>query len=159
MSPKVSDLKNSQFLTKEDVEPDVLATIKSYEMTDVSMESEARKDRYVLHFKEVDKPMVLNVTNGRLLEAITGSDDFDSWIGQQIVLYNDKTIMFQGKLTGGIRIRAPRNRPALRHQTEPDATEPDATEPDATEPESDLGDYPQDERDTDGEIEAEARKL
>lgn len=104
--PTVNDLKDNRFLTKEDVEPDVLATISSYDRMDVSMESEPRKDKWVLRFKELDKPLVLNVTNGQLVAAIVGSDDFDRWIGQEIVLYNDKTIMFQGKLTGGIRVRA-----------------------------------------------------
>lgn len=104
--PTIHDLKNSQFLTKEDVDPAVKATIKSYELMDVSMENESRKDKYVLHFEELDKPMVLNVTNGSLIAAITGSEDFDGWIGQTIVLYNDKSIMFQGKITGGIRVRA-----------------------------------------------------
>lgn len=104
--PTVDDLRNSQFLTKSEVVPDVLVTIKSYEMQDVSLEDDPADEKYVLHFEELDKPLVLNVTNGLLIEEITGSDNFDDWIGKQIVLYNDKTIMFQGRRTGGIRVRA-----------------------------------------------------
>jgi len=104
--PNVNDLKSSKFLTKHDVEPPVLVTIKSYEVMNVAMESQAPETKWVLHFKELDKPLVLNMTNGQLIAAITESGDFDHWIGKEIVLFNDKTVMFAGKLTGGIRVRA-----------------------------------------------------
>lgn len=104
--PNVNDLKSSKFLTKNDVEPDVLVTIKSYELTNVAMETQAPEEKYVLYFEELEKPLVLNMTNGMLLAAITGSEDFDHWLGQKIVLWNDKTVSFAGKITGGIRIRA-----------------------------------------------------
>lgn len=104
--PNVNDLKTSKFLTKHDVEPPILVTIKSYEAMNVAMESQAEEVKWCLNFNEVDKPLVLNMTNGQLIAAITGSGDFDNWLGKQIVLFNDKTVMFAGKLTGGIRVRA-----------------------------------------------------
>lgn len=104
--PNVEDLKTSKFLTKNDVEPPVLVTIKRYEAMNVAMESQEKEIKWCLHFQELSKPLVLNVTNGQLLSAITGSGDFDDWIGKQIVLFNDKTVMFAGEFTGGIRIRA-----------------------------------------------------
>lgn len=103
--PRVSDLKDSKFLTKSDVEPPMVATIKGYEQINVALESQAPEPKWCLHFKELDKPLVLNWTNGQHLEQITGSDDFDNWIGQKVVLYNDKNISFAGKITGGIRVR------------------------------------------------------
>ena len=102
----VNELKNSQFLTKEDCEPDILLTIKSCEEQDVSMENEPTKMKWVMYFKEREKPLVLNVTNGQLIAAILGSEESDDWIGKQIVLWNDKTVMFRGELKGGIRVRA-----------------------------------------------------
>ncbi len=104
--PNVNDLKNSKFLAKEDVEPDVLVTIESYEEVDVSMDDKPTQNKYVLHLREMDKPMVLNKTNGMLIESILGSGEFDDWIGKKIVLYNDKSVMFAGEFTGGIRVRA-----------------------------------------------------
>lgn len=104
--PNVNDLKSSRFLTKHDVTPDVLVTISGYEEQDVSMESQAEEMKWCLSFKELDKPLVLNMTNGQLVSHVTGSDEFDDWIGKQIVLYNDETIMFGGKMVGGIRVRA-----------------------------------------------------
>lgn len=104
--PNVNDLKSSKFLTKYDVEPAVLVTIKSYEEMNVAMESQAPEMKWAIHFHELDKPLVLNMTNGMLISAIIGSEDLDKAIGTKIVLYNDKTVMFGGKMTGGIRVRA-----------------------------------------------------
>lgn len=104
--PNVNDLKTSKFLTKHDCEPPILVTITRWAKEDVSMETQAEEMKFVLHFKEVPKPLVLNMTNGLLIADIAGSEDFDHWIGKQIVLYNDETVMFAGKRTGGIRVRA-----------------------------------------------------
>lgn len=106
--PKVSDLRQSRFLTKDDVTPPVTVTIKSCELLNVALESQVSEEKWCLHFKELDKPLVLNHTNGQLIEMITGTDDLDAWTGQKIVLYNDKTISFAGKITGGIRCRGPK---------------------------------------------------
>jgi len=106
MSPNVNDLKSSKFLTKNDVEPPILVTIKSYECMNVAMENQAPEEKWCLHFNEVDKPLVLNMTNGQLISVIAKSGDFDHWIGKQIVLFNDETVMFAGKMTGGIRVQA-----------------------------------------------------
>ncbi|MCH8278332.1 MAG: hypothetical protein IIC12_05310 [Proteobacteria bacterium] len=104
--PNLTNLKSSRFLTKDDVTPDVLVTISKFEEMDVSMESQAEEMKWCLSFKELDKPLVLNMTNGELIADIIGSGEFDEWIGKQVVLYNDKTVMFAGKRTGGIRVRA-----------------------------------------------------
>lgn len=111
MSPNVNDLKSSKFLTQNDVEPEVLVTITGYKQMNVALESDSPDEKYALTFRELPKPFVLNITNGKLIEVILGSDDFDEWIGQQIILYRDKTIMFAGELKGGIRVKAPRTVP------------------------------------------------
>lgn len=105
--PNVNDLKNSQFLTKEDVEPPVQVTIKSYKEQNVEMEGEPERKKWTLFFNELEKPLVLNMTNGQRIEVITGSAEFDDWIGKKITLYNDKSVSFGGKLTGGIRVYVP----------------------------------------------------
>ena len=104
--PNVNDLKSSKFLTKNDVEPDVIVTIRSYEKVNVALESMAPEVKWTLRFQELPKPLVLNSTNGQLIQAIVGSGEFEDWIGKKVVLYNDKTVSFAGKLTGGIRVRA-----------------------------------------------------
>lgn len=126
--PNVNDLHTSKFLTKNDVEPAKLVTITGYKLMNVAMEGDPQEEKYVLTFREVEKPLVLNMTNGQLIASITASEEFDDWVGHTIVLYNDKNVSFGGRLTGGIRVRARRDtKPA---QTPPPQTEPLPTEDD-----------------------------
>lgn len=106
--PSIHDLKKSNFLTKSDVTPPILVTIRGYEQVNCAKEGAPEEMRYALNFNETEKPLVLNSTNGQIIASFTGSEDFDGWIGKKIVLYHDPNISFQGRLVGGIRVRAPR---------------------------------------------------
>jgi hypothetical protein len=111
--PKVSDIKQSKYLAREDVNPPILVTIKGYEHVNVAMENQAPEMKWALTFLERDvKPMVLNQINGVTIESITGSDDFDDWIGKKIVLFDDPNVMFGTKKVGGVRVRAPKGQAA-----------------------------------------------
>lgn len=115
---KVSDLKNSKYLSKEDCGPQGLRVIiTGWTQKDVSRDNEPDDLKYVLEFKGVNgvplKPLVLNSTNGERIQAVTGSDDLDDWTGHEIVLYNDPDVMFAGKRVGGIRVYVPQKAPAV----------------------------------------------
>lgn len=128
MGFKVSDLKQSKFLTQNDIAPAKLVTIISYDQQNVARENDDPEFRWILFFKELPKGLVLNSTNGQILAAITGSEDSDGWIGKKVVLYQDKMISFGGKLTGGIRIRAPKVNPtaqAMNVEPDPEIVEDD----------------------------------
>lgn len=112
--PNINDLKESRFLTQHDVEPPVFVTIAGYEKVDVSLDSGPEDNKWTLRFLELDKPLVLNYTNGQLIAQITGSVEFDKWKGKKIVLYRDPNISFGGKIVGGIRCRAARNQPSVK---------------------------------------------
>jgi len=112
MGFNVEDLRDSKFLTQNDVDPPVLATITGSRKFDVSLDSEEPRIKWTLSFRELEKPLVLNMTNGQIIAAMVGSDNSDDWIGRQIVLYKDPNVSFAGKLVGGIRCRAPKNQPA-----------------------------------------------
>lgn len=64
--------------------------------------------KWCLLFREEEKPLVLNSTNIQLCKAIFGSDDTDDWKGKRVVLYTDPSIMYAGKVVGGIRVRKPK---------------------------------------------------
>jgi hypothetical protein len=106
--PSIHDLKKSKFLKKEDFPQPALLTVRGYEEVNVAMEGTEPDLRWALTFNELDKPLVLNSTNGNIIAAFLGSEDFDGWIGKKIVLYADPNISFGGKPVGGIRARAPR---------------------------------------------------
>ena len=107
----VNELKKSNFLKKEDVGRGALVTISDVRQENIAKEGAPEEMKWCLYLKEFEKPMVLNSTNGQLIAKITGSDESDHWAGVKVVLYDDPSITFGGKLTGGIRVRAPRNQP------------------------------------------------
>ena len=114
----VNDLKSSKFLTKHDVDPPITVTIKSYEESNVAMESQKPELKWILYFNELEKPLVLNSTNGQRIQIVTGSGEFKDWIGKKIILYNDKTVSFAGQITGGIRVQVPQDVPVQQQDEE-----------------------------------------
>jgi hypothetical protein len=104
--PKIHEMLPSKYLKKEDVSSPKLLTIHTVTQETVGTGDDT-EEKWILHFQEDVRPMVLNSTNMRLIEMVTGSDDSDEWSGHKVVLYSDPNISFGGKLVGGIRIRAP----------------------------------------------------
>jgi hypothetical protein len=105
----VNQIKQSNFLTKHDVGKGTLVTIKGdVFQQNVAKEGAPEEHKYCIAFDELEKPMVLNSTNAQLIAQITGSQESENWNGHKLVLYEDPSISFGGKLVGGIRVRAPR---------------------------------------------------
>lgn len=102
---KTHDMFESKFLKREDVGVGILVTIKGVGQANVAKDGADEQLKYVLLFQELDKPLVLNVTNITTLEQICG-DDTDKWTGRQVVLFDDPSVMYKGEKKGGIRIRA-----------------------------------------------------
>lgn len=107
----VSSLKESRFLKRSDVGSGTLMTIRKLTQENVAKEGVEPEMKWCLHFDESDKPLVLNSTNAQLIAVITQEEDTDNWTDHKIVLYDDPSISFGGKLVGGIRIRAAKNQP------------------------------------------------
>jgi len=105
---KTSEMRESKFLKQSDVGRGVLGTVESVSQHNVAKEGADHEMKWCMSFHEMDKPLVLNFTNIQLCEKIFGSDDTDDWVGQRVVLYADPNVSFQGKLVGGIRLRAPK---------------------------------------------------
>lgn len=113
-------MKESKFLKKEDCGPGILVTIKDVRQENVAKEGAPEELKWCMHFAETEKPMVLNNTNAQIIAAVCGSEQTEDWVNSKIVLYNDPNITFQGKLVGGIRARAPKNKqPAIARQATP----------------------------------------
>ena len=53
---------------------------------------------------EGGKKLTLNKTNARVLAGMVG-DDTDTWLGLKVVVHFDPTVMFSGKMIGGIRVK------------------------------------------------------
>lgn len=109
---KATAMIPSKFLKQGDVDPPKLVTIKAMRQTNVAMDDQPEELKWTVLFKELDKPMVLNSTNIQLLIKALGTDETDEWVGKQVVVYNDPNVSFGGKITGGVRIRAPKKKTA-----------------------------------------------
>ena len=74
-------------------------------VVDVDFENDGRKQtRPLVHFKEDGmKPLVLNLTNFRCIEAACGGET-DDWPGKKITLYVD-LVSFKGKVQEAVRIK------------------------------------------------------
>ena len=142
----VSELKRSKFMTRHDVGKGMLCTIRVVSQQNVSKEGAEDELRFALEFDEHDKPFILNSTNGQLIASILGSEESDDWIGKQIVLYDDPTISFAGRITGGIRVRASRKPQPVVAKTRttpaPVAVDPGAAQPGETHPADAIDNLP-----------------
>src|SRR3972149_1892729 len=110
----IAEFSESKYLKKEDAGKGILVTIDSVARENVAMEGEPPDHKAVMKFEESCKPFVVNPTNLQMIPAVIGSDDTDDWRGHKIVLYNEPKVSYKGKLTGGIRARAPRGQAAVK---------------------------------------------
>ncbi len=103
--PNIKDMKSSKFLKKDDVGEGVIVTIQGVSQENVAKEGVDPELKWCIHFTNLDKPMVLNTTNMQLIAKFLKSEDTDDWENKRIILYDDPSVSFGGKLTGGIRVR------------------------------------------------------
>jgi hypothetical protein len=101
---KISQMIESKYLKQADAEDDVIVTITKVGQANIAKDDEPPEMKWMVRFAEFNKPMVLNRTNISLLGNFLG-DDTDDWIGKQVILYNDESIQFAGKVTGGLRFK------------------------------------------------------
>ena len=105
---RIGEMKESKYLKKEDVGQGKLVTIAELGQVNVAMEDQPPEMKWVIHFNEFSKGMVLNWTNIQLIAKALGTEETDEWKGKKIVIYEDDNVSFGGKLVGGIRCRAVR---------------------------------------------------
>ena len=100
---KLSEAMGGEFLKKEDLGDKRVKCIIDGFTTAKFKEG----DKYVMSFRGSDKSLVLNATNLGLLQDHFGDVEFDDLVGKEVVIFNDKTVTFNGK-RGGIRFWFPR---------------------------------------------------
>lgn len=119
----INQLKESNFLKKEDCGNGILVTIKAVSQENVAKSGAPEELKWCVHFGELEKPMVLNNTNAQLIAQIARSEETDHWTGVKVVLFHDPSVSYGGKVIGGIRVRAPRGK-AAQQQNAPAPTRP-----------------------------------
>lgn len=109
---KMHEMITSKYLQQKDVGKGLLVTVKNIARINIAKANEPPQLEFVMYFHEIDKPLVLKTTNKQLCFQTLGEDS-DFWPNKKLVLYTDPTVIYAGKITGGIRIRAPRTNPGI----------------------------------------------
>lgn len=102
---------SSRYVTAEECEPPIIATIARVAIEPVGLD-ENKRDKLVLHFREgQSKALIMNITRCQALAAMAGSDDTANWIGVTIRMSKGST-RFQGKKVACIDVDRPPPGPA-----------------------------------------------
>lgn len=130
--PRVSQMIPSNFLKASDLLVD-----NDYTEVDVTIINVAQQEmpndgaaKWVVHFKEFDKGLVLNVTNTRKLGELCG-DLSEDWIGKRARLHV-VPVVFRGEEVASIRVK--QGRPS---RTKPGTNAPGDDVMNTTAPETD----------------------
>ena len=117
--------KNTKFIQQSEIENSphrsILVTIANVTEENVAPESQPERIKYVIHFKENYKPWAPGVETLGAISHIAKIGNVDKWSGTKLVLFVDPNVSFQGKITGGIRCRAPKNQPETQQDEPPKA--------------------------------------
>jgi len=92
----------SDFLKKEDLKRPVKVEIESVEPITFPNNP---KPKLRIGLKGKDKDFICNVTNARTIAACLGTGEIGEWIGKEIMLYNDPTVMMGDEVKGGIKVQ------------------------------------------------------
>lgn len=101
--PNIEDMMTSNYIQKTDLKQPTRLTIDKCEQKNIAQDDKPIEMKWVVSFSEDFKPLILNVTNIKAFARATGDDNSDNWGGKQVVLFNDMTVEYQGKM-GGIRV-------------------------------------------------------
>lgn len=97
----------SKYLKHQDIgDVDVVVTISNVTREDVKNKDNTTQKKFVVHFRELEKGMILNSTNMNMITKLMGTDDSDGWIGKRITLYTKDDIEMGGEITSGLRVRS-----------------------------------------------------
>ena len=81
-----------------------VVTIKTTDNEEVTNQDGKKEQCLVAHFKEAEKPLILNVTNCKAIEKLAGTPDRLQWPGTGLILCVQKVKAF-GELVEAVRIR------------------------------------------------------
>ena len=92
------------YLKTEDIKSETSVTVKEVKTEEIGRDKDA-KDKLVVYFDELDKPLALNKVNAEALAEISESREIEDWVNTKCILYVDKNVMFGSKRVGGVRIK------------------------------------------------------
>lgn len=99
-------LNNPNYLGTYALEPgkDMVLTIQSVREETVIGADGKKEQCMVMRFSESVKPMILNTTNAKTINKLTGTPYVEQWAGQKIQIYSAEVKSF-GEVVDALRIR------------------------------------------------------
>ncbi len=96
-----NDMLESKYIQKTDLTQPTRLTVSGCERKDVGQEGKP-DFKWVVEFEGAWKPLILNRTNTNSFFDSLAPDSND-WVGKQVILFNDQSVIYEGK-RGGIRV-------------------------------------------------------
>jgi Zn finger protein HypA/HybF involved in hydrogenase expression len=99
-------LSNPDYLGAYSLEPgkDLILTIKSVKVEQVTGPDNRKEECTVLHFVEGAKPMIVNATNAKIITKLYKTPYIEEWEGKKIQVYSTEVKAF-GDVVEALRIR------------------------------------------------------
>jgi len=99
-------LNNPNYLGTYALEPgkDMVLTIQSVREETVIGADGKKEQCMVMRFRENVKPMILNTTNAKTIQKLTGTPYVERWAGHKIQIYSAEVKAF-GEVVDALRIR------------------------------------------------------
>lgn len=96
-----------KYLGSWDFEPgkDKVLTIKYAREEECTFEGGRKENCNIAYWQEKEKPMILNVTNCKMITKLLKTPYMEHWAGKRIQIYVDPKVKFKGEETEGLRIR------------------------------------------------------
>lgn len=116
---KIGEMIDSKYLKQSDVNDEAVVTIEKVGKANVARKGDEPELKWLIRFREFEKPMVLNATNIKRLAKACNSDDTDEWVGKQVTLFVDHDVEFGGNIVGGLRVKAHRSQPESKQVMPP----------------------------------------
>jgi hypothetical protein len=113
-------LENNDYIGAYAFQPgeEKIVTIQRVQREMVNGPDGKREECTVLHFREKEKPLILNATNGKMVAKLAGTPYIEQWSGVRIALAVEKVRAF-GDVVDAVRVQK-KVLPQVKQATEPE---------------------------------------
>ena len=99
-------LTNPNYLGAYSLQPNESRVVTIVEVKrEIIVGMEGKKDECTIAYLKGEKPMILNSTNSKRIEKITGTPFIENWKGAEVMVYAEKIKAF-GDIVDALRIKA-----------------------------------------------------
>ena len=99
-------ISTGHYLKRESVsaEGEIHTVIKCVE-EEINSADGGSETKWILYLSDL-KPLIMNATNIRRAVAAFGTAEVNDWGGKPLIVYDDDSVEYGGKVVGGVRLRA-----------------------------------------------------